>query len=165
MDTSHPTRLDSMNQRTRRRLVWSLLFITWVGLVAGLIDHRWFLAVIGFSVLNVLLFLSLTGFSVAAFPNQFRIAYLLLIVVGTFVPGAGWINWMVTIGLSFNVFLGYCPLIRLLYLMPWNRDEPLTWSLVWRVITTPPVRGRRFTPRPPSPAGSPQPTRDLRYMP
>jgi len=137
-----------MNEHTRRRFVWTLWFVTWIGLVAGLIDHRWLPAVVVFSVLHALLFLGLTRFRIAAFPNQFRLSYLLLIVLGTYVPGAIGLNWMVTAGLASNLFLGYCPLIRLLSLMPWNRDEELTWSLVWRVITTPPVRGRRFTPRP-----------------
>jgi hypothetical protein len=34
--------------------------------------------------------------------------------------------------------------------MPWNLKEPLTWSLVVRVFTTPPSEGR-FKPRPESP--------------
>ena len=49
MDTSNPSRLDRMDQRNRRRLVWPLLFITWIGLIAGLIDPHWFPAVVGFS--------------------------------------------------------------------------------------------------------------------
>jgi hypothetical protein len=159
MNNGNPTALQRLGERTRRRLVWSLWFVTWVGLMAGgLHNHRYYQAVVVFSILHALLFLGLTRFRVAAFPNQFRLTYLLMIVVGTYVPGAGVLNWMVTAGLASNLFLGYCPLIRLLYLMPWNRDEKLTWSLVWRVITTPPIRGRRFTPRPESPPRSAHPT-------
>jgi hypothetical protein len=158
MNASNPTPLERMNQHTRGRFVWSLWFVTWIGLVVGLIDHRWLPVVVLFSVLHALLFLGLTRFRIAAFPNQFRLSYLLLIVLGTYVPGAIGLNWMVTAGLASNLFLGYCPLIRLLSLMPWNRDEELTWSLVWRVITTPPVRGRRFTPRPASPPRSAHPS-------
>jgi hypothetical protein len=39
----------------------------------------------------------------------------------------------------------------MLYLPPWNRDVALSWSLVARVFTTPPVAGR-FTPRADSPS-------------
>ena len=49
---------------------------------------------------------------------------------------------MAAIGLGTNVLFGYCPLARMLHLMPWNRDEPFTLDLLRRVIVTPPTRGR-----------------------
>jgi hypothetical protein len=39
------------------------------------------------------------------------------------------------------VATGYCPLARLLVLMPWNRDEMLSFGFVWKLIATPPVNG------------------------
>ena len=32
-------------------------------------------------------------------------------------------------------------LTRCLSLLPWNRREPLTWNLVWRIFTSRPVKG------------------------
>jgi hypothetical protein len=39
------------------------------------------------------------------------------------------------------VTTGYCPLARMLVLMPWNREERLSPGFVWALITTPPVDG------------------------
>jgi len=140
------TPLERMGDTSRRRLIWSLWFITWAGLLAGLIDRRWYHAVVLFSVLHALLFLGLTRFRIAAFPNQVRIAYVLWVAVGTYLPGGVVLMWITTIGLATNLFWGYCPLARMLYLLPWNRDVALNWSLVARVFMTPPVQGR-FVPR------------------
>jgi hypothetical protein len=148
--TSGPTTpLERMSYQTRRRLVRTLWVITWLGLLAGLYDHRWYQAVVVFSILHTALFLTLTRFRVAALPNQVRIAYLLWVAVSTYVPGAMVMMWVPTIGLATNIFFDYCPAVRMIYLMPWNLEEPLTWSLVVRVFTTPPSTGR-FTPRPES---------------
>jgi hypothetical protein len=139
-----------MSFLARRRLVRTLWFITWFGLLAGLFDHRWYQAVVAFSIFHTALFLALTRFRVAALPNQVRILYLVWVAISTYVPGALVLMWMPTIGLATNLFWGYCPAVRMVYLMPWNLKEPLTWSLVMRVFTTPPSDGR-FTPRPESP--------------
>jgi hypothetical protein len=149
--TSPPdTPLERMTFLARRRLVKTLWFVTWCGLLAGFYDHRWYEAVVAFSVVHTALFLALTRFRVAALPSQVRIAYLVWVVISTYVPGASFMMWIPTIGLATNIFLDYCPAVRMLYLMPWNLEQPLTWSLVVRVFTTPPSTGR-FTPRPESP--------------
>jgi hypothetical protein len=135
-----------MGGLTRHRLVWWLWFVTWAGLVAGLADARWYRAVVLFSIAHAALFLVLTRFRVAAFPNQVRIAYVMWVALGIYMPGGIVLMWITTVGLATNLFWGYCPLARLLYLLPWNREAPLTGSLVARVFTTPPVEGR-FTPR------------------
>jgi hypothetical protein len=139
-----------MGRLARRRLVWTLWFVTWAGLLAGLFEARWYRAVVLFSIAHAGLFLVLTGFRVAAFPNQVRIAYVVWVALGTYLPGGVLLLWITTVGLATNLFWGYCPLARMLYLLPWNREAPLTASLVARVFTTPPVEGR-FTPRPESP--------------
>jgi hypothetical protein len=36
---------------------------------------------------------------------------------------------------------GYCRLARMLVLMPWNREEKLSFGFVWKLITAPPVAG------------------------
>ena len=145
-----PTPLERLPTAARKRLIWSLWLITWLLLLAGLVDRRWYVAVVLFSIAHALLFLTLTRFRVAAFPNQVRIAYVIWVALGTYAPGGVVLMWITTIGLATNLFLGYCPLARMLYLLPWNRDVPFSWSLVWRVFSTPPVAGK-FMPRPDRP--------------
>jgi hypothetical protein len=52
-----------------------------------------------------------------------------------------------TIGVLSNLAVGWCPLARMLYLLPWNREEPFELSLLWRVFLSKPVPGR-FRPPP-----------------
>jgi hypothetical protein len=39
---------------------------------------------------------------------------------------------------SAECVLGYCTMARMLDMMPWNRQAPLTWSHVREVVTRPP---------------------------
>ncbi|MEK6235414.1 MAG: hypothetical protein N2C14_11970 [Planctomycetales bacterium] len=69
------------------------------------------------------------------YPVQVRIVYLGLLALGT-VPGMFWVHWVQLAGTTLVVTTGYCPLIRMLSLAPFNRDEPLTASLAWRTFVT-----------------------------
>jgi len=133
---------DSVPAKNRKRLVWVLWFVTWLGLIAGLFDRTYFEYVVFFSAAHAILFLILTNFRVMAFPVQLRISYLVWVAVGTYVPYLVILMYITTIGLASNLFLNYCPLARMMYLLPWNREEPLTYSLIERVILTPPVSGQ-----------------------
>jgi hypothetical protein len=77
---------------------------------------------------------------IAAFPVQVRLGYLLLLALGT-TPHLGLIHWIQLAGTTAVVTVGYCPLARILSLMPWNRSHPLTAVLVWNTIVVPPVAG------------------------
>jgi len=77
---------------------------------------------------------------IMAFPVQVRLGYLLLLVGGAW-PPLRFIHWLQLAGTTAVVAVGYCPLARMLALMPWNRREPLTLSLIWWTITAPPVTG------------------------
>lgn len=70
---------------------------------------------------------------VRPFPVQVRLAYLGLLFVGT-LPWMAWIHWTQLAGTSAMVAVGYCPLARMLSLLPWNRNEPLSRALAWRVF-------------------------------
>lgn len=144
-----PTAWETMPGRRRRSLVWLLWFLTWLGLLAGLIDNRAFTAVVAFSAAHAILVLALNRFRVSEFPVQVRIAYVLWVAAGTFVPHMAVLLYITTIGLIGNLFFNYCLLARLLYLLPWNRDEQLTVGLVQRVFFTPPSQGpfRPVSPR------------------
>jgi hypothetical protein len=139
------TEVDALRERTparvRKSLIWSLWFVTWLGLVGGLFDRVVFEYVVIFSALHAVLFLMLFRFRVRPFPVQVRIAYLVWVAVGTYVPYMVILMYITLVGLATNLFLGYCPLARMMYLMPWNRDEKFSLDLVGRVIFSPPIPG------------------------
>jgi hypothetical protein len=78
--------------------------------------------------------------SLAAFPVQVRLAYLGLLLVGLWEP-AQFVYWIQLAGTTAMVLADYCPLARLLSLMPWNRTRPLSWRLVARTFFSRPVKG------------------------
>jgi len=76
----------------------------------------------------------------AAFPVQVRTAYLVLLVAAQWTP-LHFIYWIQFAGTWAYVLFGYCPLARMMSLLPGNRTEPLTMSLLKTAIFAPPVRG------------------------
>lgn len=123
-----------------REISWWYWAVTAVLLIAGLAG--WppaFLLAVGLSAVQVVHFRSAEG-SWRAFPVQVRLAYL-AILAATLWPPLRWLVWVPAIGTPLQVLFGYCTLARTLSLAPWNRREPLSWGLVWRTFTTPPVRG------------------------
>lgn len=142
---------ERMPEKTRRRIVWWMWLVTWLLLLAGLYDRRYYEIVAWFTAGHALLFLALNRFRFAAFPVQVRIVYLVWAAAGAWVPYMTFLMYIPTVGLIGNLFFGYCSLARLMYLMPWNRDEDFSRDLLARVILTPPTGGR-FKPAPPRPA-------------
>jgi hypothetical protein len=136
---------DRTQPGVRKSLIWVLWFITWLGLVAGFFDRTFFEFVVIFSALHGVLFLVLSGFSVKPFPVQVRIAYFIWVAAGTFVPQLHFLMYITLVGLGANLFLGYCPLARMMVLMPWNRDERLSLDLLRRVFLSRPMAGK-FVP-------------------
>jgi len=147
MATQHDSLWDQIPQDIRKRFVWILWFVTWIGLLAGLFDREFYEYVVIFSAAHALLVLFLLRFRVAAFPAQVRIAYYIWVAVGTYVPYMVILMYITTIGLATNLFGSYCPLARMMYLFPWNREETFSLNLVARVFLSPPVAGK-FRPRP-----------------
>ena len=78
--------------------------------------------------------------SVRAFSVQVRIAYLAVLATGLW-PPLGFVHWLQLAGTMAQVGFDYCPLARLVSLMPWNRTQPLTFRLVWRTFALPPMSG------------------------
>ena len=140
---------EGMTQPSRKKVVWGLWFITFVGLVLGFFYREFYEYVVFFSAAHVILFLFLFRFRLTAFPVQLRITYLIWIAVGTYVPHMVILMYITTIGLASNLFVGYCLLARMMYLLPWNREESFSFSLLKSVILTPPVPGR-FKPASPA---------------
>ena len=86
--------------------------MTWVGLIGGLFDRSWFTGVVFFSALHAVLILALFSFRITPFPVQVRIAYLIGVALGTYVPGMTVLLYITLVGLATNLFWGYCPLAR-----------------------------------------------------
>ncbi len=140
---------ESMPHSSRGKIVWGLWFITFIGLVLGFFYREFYEYVVMFSAVHVILFLFFFRFQIKAFPVQSRIAYLIWVAVGTYVPHMVILMYITTIGLASNLFIGYCPLARMMYLLPWNREEPFSFGLLKRVVLTLPVPGR-FKPASPA---------------
>jgi hypothetical protein len=122
--------------------MWGLWFVTWLGLVGGVFDRDIFEYVVIFSALHAVLFLVLNSLNVRPFPVQVRIAYFIWVAAGTYIPNMTILMYITLVGLGTNLFLGYCPLARMMYLMPWNRDEKFSLGLVGRVFFSPPMPGK-----------------------
>ena len=69
-----------------------------------------------------------------------RVGFLGLLIVGQ-IPYLGWVNWVQMAGITALLTIGYCPLARILSLMPWNRTRPMSWNLFATAIFSPPVEG------------------------
>jgi hypothetical protein len=83
-----------------------------------------------------------------------RVAYTAILLLALWTP-LNWLFWVPGIGTLAQVLFGYCFLARCLSLLPWNRSEPLSWSLIWRTYISPPVKGNilQGLPATPSPSG------------
>ena len=146
MTTATDTPWQHIAESTRKRLIWWLWLITWLLLLGGLFEQSFYPWVVILSALQSLLFLWLFRFRIDPFPVQVRLAYLLWTFLGTYAPGMIFLMYITTVGLPANLFLNYCPLARLMLLMPWNRTEPLSLTFFKRVFLSRPSLGR-FVPR------------------
>jgi hypothetical protein len=85
--------------------------------------------------------------SVSAFPVQVRLVYLALLFLGQVEP-LGFIGWIQLVGTTAMVVFDYCVFARLLSLLPFNRQEPISARLLQRTFLSPPVKGGVLRPRP-----------------
>jgi hypothetical protein len=121
-------------------LAWIYWLLTDVLLIGGLAGwFPGFMPVIILCGIQVLHFLYRAG-SLGAFPVQVRIAYLLMIVLGQW-NILIFILWMQAIGTTIELLFDYCTLARLMALMPWNRNKPLSLRLIHLVLFNAPVKG------------------------
>lgn len=142
MAFSNSPQWDRMPEKTRINLIWYLWLVTWIGLLLGLLMPIFYELVVLFSALHACFFLFLLNFRLTAFPVQVRFAYFAWVAAGTYLPYMQILLYITIVGLATNLFLGYCPLARMMYLLPWNRKEPFSFELARRVFCTPPVEGQ-----------------------
>lgn len=87
--------------------------------------------------------------SFRAFPVQVRTVYFAILLLALWEPMRS-LYWLPVVGTSAVVLFGYCMLARCLSLLPWNRGQSLSWSLVLRTFFSPPVRGNILQGLPPA---------------
>jgi hypothetical protein len=78
--------------------------------------------------------------SLRAFPVQVRLAYLGLLGLGLWPPLAV-LQVLQFVGVNAMLVADYCPLARLLVLMPWNRRVPFSLALLRWAAFSPPAPG------------------------
>jgi len=137
-----------MKNSSRRVFYFNLDDWTWWAwattaalLIAGLAGNR--LAYIGAMAVTVGqgFILLARDRSLAAFPVQLRVAYLLLMLI-CYPPAMRWLYWLPVVGTTALVIFGYCPLARVLSLLPWNSGEAYTWDRLRRTFFSAPDPGR-----------------------
>jgi hypothetical protein len=137
------TILSGFTPAFRKVLVNGLFWIVEAGLIAGaFIDPLYWEWVVLFSTLHALLFWVLVGFRPLVFPAQLRIVYLIWVAVGTYVPYMSWMMYVTMVGLAANLLAGWCPLSRMIYLLPWNRQQEFNANLFMKTFFSGPSPGR-----------------------
>lgn len=129
-------------------LIWTYWAITDILLIAGVTFEPAALKLaIVLNVVQVLHFYWLTP-KLSNFAVQVRMAYLLLLVMAMY-PPLFFIFYLQIIGTTAMVLVNYCFLARFMSLMPWNKIEPYSLSMIWQTFFTKPVSGSvQKTPSP-----------------
>lgn len=96
-------------------------------------------AVIGLAIWQVFYF-AYEDKSFLSFAVQLRVAYLLILLAGLWEP-LRWVYWIPFLGTSVRVLTGYCLLARVMSLLPWVRQQPLSRELVRKTFLSLPRRG------------------------
>ncbi len=123
-----------------REFSWWYWAVTAVLLIVGLVDRsEAFYLATGLSVVQVVHFRLREG-SFSAFPVQVRLAYTAILLLALWSP-MNWLFWWPAVGTLAQVMFGYCFLARCLSLLPWNCRDCLSWRLVWRTFSAPPMKG------------------------
>jgi hypothetical protein len=122
-----------------RRTYWQLTALV---LTAHLAGWPWALVcVLALNGLQCLHFV-LWHRSLRVLEVQVRLLYLSILVLGAGVPGLHPLLAFLLAGLTVRLSLDYCLAARLMVLMPWNRNEPLSAAYVRRVFLMPPGPGQ-----------------------
>jgi hypothetical protein len=119
----------------RARIFW---LVTLALLVPGIFWAPALWAALAWSVLNLAVYRLDRG-SWGAFPVQVRVFYILVMLPALWPPLQG-IVVVQALGTFLAIFADYCPAARIVSLFPWNRDKPLSASLVWHTFARPPVQ-------------------------
>lgn len=120
--------------------VWWLWLLTALALGAHLGGFRAGLPLaVALTTLQGLRFVVRAG-PLDAFPVQVRVAYIVLLFLGSWPPLVA-VHWAQLAGTTALIVFDYCPLARLLSLLPYNRRGPLTMARLWATFFSRPVHG------------------------
>jgi hypothetical protein len=122
------------------RIIWIYWFLTVVCVASAIFiwPQAIFLAM-SLTVIHTIHFL-LKQPGITEFPIQVRTGYLGLLLLGQ-VPALSWIYWILLIGGSVKLVTSYCPLARMVSLLPWNRSQAMSFNLLKKVVFTPTIPG------------------------
>ena len=98
-----------------------------------------FILAIGLTIFQLIHF-AIREKSISSFPIQVRFWYLILLIIALPEP-LQLIYWIPTIGTWAQIIFGYCTMARLVSLLPWNRNEKISFSLLKKTFLSRPVRG------------------------
>lgn len=130
-------------------LSWKYWAVTLAFLILGMAGRvEGFYLAIALSAIQTIHFRLREG-SFSAFPVQVRSTYTVMLAVFLW-PPLTVLFWVPTIGTAAMVFFGYCPLARILSLMPWNRSEVFSLDLLKRTILSAPIEGNVMQGLPPA---------------
>jgi hypothetical protein len=133
-------RVEARNMTRRFDFAWWLWLFT--GLALGASLAGWAPGLPAAIVLTALQVVhqGVRARNLSALPVQVRAAYLSLLLLGIW-PPLRVLHPLQLAGTVALVVFDYCPLARLLALMPWNRRRPFTFALVRSTFLSAPVRG------------------------
>jgi len=111
--------------------------------VLHLLGYPWAMpAVMAFSAVAAVYFWTKIK-QLRPYPVQVRLAYVVWSAIGM-LPYMQWMHWIQLFGTTAMVTVGYCPLIRMLSLLSWNRTQPFSQATLWHAFFKEPVAGGFF---------------------
>jgi hypothetical protein len=133
-----------------KELNWWYWLATACPLTAGVAGFKTgFLLAIGLTMFQLVHFI-IREKNITAFPVQVRFWYLMLLLVSLPQP-MQLLYWAPLVGTWVQLIFGYCTMARCVSLLPWNRRESFSVSLLQKIFLSRPVRGnilQGFTPVP-----------------
>ncbi len=112
-----------------RDYAWWIWLLVWVLLVLGLTRDVFYLSLCLAVCLGQFAYFLVKEASFTAFPVQLRGFFTLFLVAYAYSPMRPAL-WTMVLGVGAMLTCGYCPLARLMYLLPWNRGERLTRAVL-----------------------------------
>jgi hypothetical protein len=106
-------------------------------LLAGALGAVWTVALaLGLCAVSTIGYGWVLG-SIRPYRIQVRLGFMAFVLASQ-VPGLGGLLWVPVLGTTAQVLLGYCPMARMLDLMPWNRVGAPGWRDVLDTVVRAP---------------------------
>lgn len=133
-----------------KEVSWWYWLVTACLLTIGIAGYQTgFFVAINITIFHLMHFI-IRDNNITTFPVQVRFWYLMLLLV-SFVEPTQLLFWVPAVGTWAQLIFGYCAMARCVSLLPWNRQETLSVSLLKRTFLSRPVRGNIMQGLPPTP--------------